>query len=228
MDTNRYRNMTTMKKRKRLSKPLIFISLAIACTLGVFFAYAAQTESETTTPANSSTNDNAMAIFAGGCFWCMEPPFDKIDGVLSTISGYTDGHKENPGYKEVSSGTTGHTEAIQITYDPAKVSYEKLLEVFWKNIDPVTPNRQFCDGGSQYRSGIYYLDAEQQALALRSKEEIEKSGVLKKPIVTEIKAASTFYPAEEYHQDYYLKNPVRYKFYRYNCGRDQRLSEIWG
>lgn len=217
-----------MKKSTGYSKPLVFLSLTIVCILGVFFAYAGQNGSGTTSTPNSSVNENAVAIFAGGCFWCMEPPFDKIDGVLSTISGYTDGHKENPGYKEVSSGTTGHTEAIQITYDPAKVSYEKLLEVFWKNIDPVTPNRQFCDGGTQYRSGIYYLDKEQQTSALRSKEEIEKSGLLNKPIVTEIKAASKFYPAEEYHQDYYLKNPVRYKFYRYNCGRDQRLEEIWG
>ena len=211
------------------SKSLVFGILAIMSIVGVFIAYAAQTGSANSDSANSADSPGgAVAIFAGGCFWCMEPPFDKIDGVISTISGYTDGHKENPGYKEVSSGTTGHTEAIQITYDPTKVSYEKLLTVFWKNIDPVTPNRQFCDGGSQYRSGIYFLDDEQRTSALKSKEEIDKSGVLKKPIVTEIKPASTFYPAEEYHQDYYLKNPVRYKFYRHNCGRDRRLSEIWG
>ena len=151
-----------------------------------------------------------------------------LQETIATISGYTDGHKENPTYKEVSSGTTGHTEAIKITYDPSKVSYEQLLDIFWRNIDPVTPNRQFCDGGTQYRSGIYYLDDSQQQLAEKSKAAIEQSGVLSKAIVTEIKPASTFYPAEEYHQDYYLKNPVRYKFYRYNCGRDQRLEEIWG
>ena len=217
-----------MNKFKRLSKQSLLGLLAVLSFVGVFIAYAGQSGSDTANQAELTENGEAVAIFAGGCFWCLEPPFDKIDGVLSTISGYTDGHKENPGYKEVSSGTTGHTEAMQITFDPTKVSYEKLLEVFWRNIDPVTPNRQFCDGGTQYRSGIYFINAEQQALAMQSKEEIEKSGVLKKPIVTEIKPASKFYPAEEYHQDYYLKNPVRYKFYRYNCGRDQRLEEIWG
>jgi len=166
------------------------------------------------------------ATFAGGCFWCMEPPFDQLDGVISTISGYTSGFKDNPTYREVSSGSTGHTEAIQIRYDPNKISYHELLEVFWKNIDPLAIDRQFCDTGSQYRSGIYYHNEAQKIDAEKSLQAIQKQ--LEGEIATEIVAASTFYPAEDYHQDYYLKNPVRYKFYRYSCGRDQRLEELWG
>ena len=168
------------------------------------------------------------AIFAGGCFWCMEPPFDKLDGVISTISGYTAGHIKNPTYKEVSAGSTGHTEAIQITFDPEKISYTELLKVFWRNIDPVAKNRQFCDSGTQYRSGIYYLNQAQEKSAEYSLQQLQKNKPFEKPIATEILAASTFYPAEDYHQDYYLKNPLRYKYYRYSCGRDQRLSELWG
>ncbi len=169
-----------------------------------------------------------QAIFAGGCFWCMEPPFDKLDGVISTTSGYTSGHKINPTYKEVSAGHSGHTEAVKIIYDPEKISYSQLLDTFWKNIDPVADNAQFCDHGTQYRSGIYYLDIEQEKAARLSLQKIEMNNSFMKDIATEIVAASTFYPAEEYHQDYYLKNPLRYKYYRYSCGRDQRLSEIWG
>lgn len=169
-----------------------------------------------------------VATFAGGCFWCMEPPFDQIKGVKSTVSGYTGGQKEDPTYEEVSSGTTGHTEALQVTYDPSQVSYEKLLEVFWKNIDPTDPNGQFCDKGNQYRSAIFYHDEEQKRLAESSKEKLVKSGQLKKPIVTEITAFKKFYPAEDYHQDYYRKNPIRYKYYRYACGRDKRLKKLWG
>jgi len=168
------------------------------------------------------------AIFAGGCFWCMEGPYDKLDGVISTTSGYTGGHKANPTYKEVSSGATGHTEAIEIVYDPQKVSYTKLLEVFWRNIDPTTPDRQFCDHGSQYRSGIFYINEEQKKLSIESEAVLAKTKSFKEPIVTEITAATKFYPAEEYHQDYYRKNPIRYKYYRYNCGRDRRLNELWG
>ena len=169
-----------------------------------------------------------IAIFAGGCFWCMEPPFDKLDGVISTTSGYTSGQKENPGYKEVSSGGTGHTEALQVVFDHEKISYAELLDVFWKNIDPFATNRQFCDSGDQYRSGIYYLDQEQEKAARLSLLHLEETKTIDKPVVTEIVAASTFYPAEDYHQDYYIKNPLRYKFYRYSCGRDQRLEELWG
>ena len=168
------------------------------------------------------------AIFAGGCFWCMEPPFDKLDGVISTTSGYTAGHKDDPTYREVSAGSTGHTEAIQIIYDPEKVSYSELLKVFWKNIDPVAIDRQFCDSGTQYRSGIYYLDSAQEKAARQSLQNLQKNKPFEEPIATEVIAASTFYPAEEYHQDYYQKNPLRYKYYRYSCGRDKRLSELWG
>jgi peptide-methionine (S)-S-oxide reductase len=169
-----------------------------------------------------------QAIFAGGCFWCMEPPFDKLDGVISTTSGYTAGDKINPTYREVSAGNTGHTEAVQITYNPDKISYNELLKVYWKNIDPTAINRQFCDSGSQYRSGIYFLNKSQEAAARQSFQQLKQNKPFDEAIATEILPASTFYPAEDYHQDYYLKNPLRYKYYRYSCGRDQRLEEIWG
>lgn len=178
--------------------------------------------------ADPSTTDSKTetAIFAGGCFWCMEPPFDKLDGVISTTSGYTAGHQKNPTYKQVSAGVTGHTEAIEIVFDPDKVSYEKLLEVFWLNIDPLNAKGQFCDYGTQYRTGIYYLDEQQQKHAEASLAGIKRK--LNKPIATEIKAATQFYPAEDYHQNYYQVNPVRYNYYRWSCGRDQRLQELWG
>ncbi len=169
-----------------------------------------------------------MATFAGGCFWCMEPPFDKQDGVLSTTSGYMGGAEENPTYKKVSAGSTGHAEAVQVRYDPSKVSYEKLLEVFWMQIDPTTPNRQFVDVGRQYRAAIFYNDEEQRRLAEESKTQLGKSERHEGPIVTEIVPAGDFWPAEDYHQDYYKKNPIRYKFYRFNSGRDQFLKKIWG
>lgn len=169
----------------------------------------------------------ATATFAGGCFWCMEPPYDELDGVISTTSGYTDGQTENPTYKEVSSGKTGHTEAVQVVYDPQKVSFERLVDVFWRNIDPTDAGGQFCDRGSPYRPALFYHDEAQRAVAERSLAELEASKPFKEPIVTPIVAASTFYPAEEYHQDYYLKNPIRYKYYRNGCGRDRRLKELW-
>jgi peptide-methionine (S)-S-oxide reductase len=169
----------------------------------------------------------AKATFAGGCFWCMEPPYDKLEGVVSTTSGYIGGQKKNPTYQEVSAGGTGHAEAVQVVYDPQKVSYQKLLEVFWRNIDPFDAGGQFCDKGSQYRTGIFYHDEKQKQLAEASKKALER-GKFNRPIVTEIVPASEFYRAEEYHQDYYQKNPLRYKFYRFNCGRDQRLEELWG
>ncbi|HJX26858.1 MAG TPA: peptide-methionine (S)-S-oxide reductase MsrA [Thermoanaerobaculia bacterium] len=168
----------------------------------------------------------AKATFAGGCFWCMEPPYDKLPGVVSTTSGYTGGQVKNPTYEQVSSGGTGHAEAVQIVYDPSKVSYAKLLEVFWHNVDPLTPNRQFCDRGDQYRSAIFFHDAEQKRLAEKTRAEVEKE--LGKKVVTEIVPAAVYYPAEEYHQNYYEKNPVRYKFYRNGCGRDRRLEQLWG
>jgi peptide-methionine (S)-S-oxide reductase len=170
----------------------------------------------------------ALATFAGGCFWCMEPPYDKLDGVLATTSGYIGGSKADPSYEEVSAGGTGHAEAVQVTYDPAKVSYEELLEVFWRNVDPLDAGGQFCDRGEQYRTGIFVHDEEQQRLAEASKRQLEDSGRFEQPIVTEIVAAGPFYPAEGYHQDYYEKNPLRYKFYRWNCGRDARLVQLWG
>ena len=168
------------------------------------------------------------ATFAGGCFWCMEHPFDEIPGVVSVTSGYTGGHKKNPTYEEVSAGGTGHAESVQILFDPAKVGYEKLLEVFWHNIDPTVKDRQFCDAGHQYRSAIFYHTEEQRRLALLSKESLEKNKPFSGPIVTEIVVAEEFYPAEEYHQHYYRKNPIRYRFYRTTCGRDARLKELWG
>jgi peptide-methionine (S)-S-oxide reductase len=170
----------------------------------------------------------AKATFAGGCFWCMEPPYDKLPGVTSTTSGYMGGAKRNPTYEEVSTGRTGHTEVVQVVYDPAKVSYEKLLEVFWRNIDPTVRDRQFCDVGSQYRTAIFYHTEEQRRLAEASKAAVEKSKPFKEPIVTPIATASDFWPAEEYHQDFYKKNPARYKYYRTGCGRDARLMQLWG
>jgi peptide-methionine (S)-S-oxide reductase len=170
----------------------------------------------------------ATATFAGGCFWCMEPPYDELDGVISTTVGYTGGHVKNPTYQSVSAGGTGHAEAIQIVYDPTQISYAKLLDVFWRNIDPVMPNGQFCDKGNQYRTAIFYHDEEQRQLAEASKDALVASGRFKQPIVTEISPAQVFYAAENYHQDYYKKNPLRYKFYRFSCGRDWRLKEIWG
>lgn len=180
------------------------------------------------TQAVAETPPRAVATFAGGCFWCMEPPFDELEGVISTTSGYIGGHKADPTYKEVSAGGTGHTEAVEIVYDPTKISYEALLEVFWRNVDPLDASGQFCDKGDQYRTGIFYHDAEQQRLAEASRRALEDSGRLDAPIVTEIVSATTFYPAEDYHQDYYKKNPVRYTLYRYSCGRDKRLEQLWG
>ena len=176
--------------------------------------------------AAADAQELARATFAGGCFWCMEPPFDKLAGVVSTTSGYTGGRTENPTYEQVSTGRTGHTEAVEVVYDPRTVTYAQLLEVFWRNIDPLTANAQFCDTGSQYRAGIFVHDETQRRLAEESKRAVAQR--LGKPIVTEIVAASTFWPAEEYHQDYYKKNPIRYKLYRTGCGRDRRLEAIWG
>jgi peptide-methionine (S)-S-oxide reductase len=169
----------------------------------------------------------AKATFAGGCFWCVEEAFDKVPGVLATISGYTGGKTKSPTYEQVSSGRTGHTEVVQVEYDPKRVSYEKLLDVFWRNIDPTQRDAQFCDHGSQYRSGIFYHDDEQRKLAEASKAALMKNKPFKGEIVTEVTRASEFYAAEDYHQDYYQKNPVRYKFYKTGCGRDARLKELW-
>ncbi|MGE5195813.1 MAG: peptide-methionine (S)-S-oxide reductase MsrA [Anaerolineae bacterium] len=168
-----------------------------------------------------------QATFAGGCFWCMQSPFDHLKGVVSTTVGYTGGVKDNPTYEEVSAGTTGHVEAVQVLYDPQKVSYQKLLEVYWQNIDPTRNDGQFCDQGLQYRPIIFYHNQQQELAAQESKKKLIADQKIN-PILVEILPAKTFYPAEDYHQDYYKKNPIRYKFYRYRCGRDQRLKELWG
>jgi peptide-methionine (S)-S-oxide reductase len=168
----------------------------------------------------------ATAIFAGGCFWCLEADFDKLPGVIATESGYTGGKTPNPSYQQVSAGGTGHTEAVRVSYDPARVGYAQLVEYFWRHIDPTVKDRQFCDVGTQYRSGIYWQNEAERKIAEASRDALLKSGKLKQ-VLTEITAASAFYPAEEYHQDYYTKNPIRYAYYRRGCGRDARVQEIW-
>jgi peptide-methionine (S)-S-oxide reductase len=169
-----------------------------------------------------------VAIFAGGCFWCMEPPFEALPGVLSATSGYTGGRTPNPSYEQVSAGGTGHRESVRVEFDPVRVSYQQLLEVFWHNVDPLDDGGQFCDRGSQYESAIFVVDAEQRQLAEASKRSLEASTRFDRPIATEILPASPFYPAEEYHQDYARKNPLRYRYYRHGCGRDARLEAVWG
>jgi len=178
--------------------------------------------------ALQAQNNLATATFAMGCFWCGEEALEKVPGVVSVVSGYTDGRTKNPSYETVSSGTTGHTEAVEVKFDPAKLSYEKLLDAFWINHDPTYADRQFCDQGSQYRPGIFWHDEEQKRLAEASKVKYDKLKTFKQPIVTPIVKASQFWPAEEYHQDYYKKNPVRYKVYSTGCGRYSRLDELWG
>ena len=178
------------------------------------------------TAAAQTTPKMETAIFAAGCFWCVEADFDKVEGVTSTISGYTGGLVVDPTYEQVITGRTGHTEAVEVVYDPAKVTYERLLDVFWRNHDPLAKDRQFCDRGNQYRPGIFYRSEQQRALAETTRAKHQQR--FKQPVQTEITAATTFYAAEEYHQDYYKKNPVRYQIYRCNCGRDARLLELWG
>ena len=204
---------------------LILRNVLLALCASLLLA-ATAANAQTAKPAASAAT--AKAIFAGGCFWCMEHPFDVLPGVVSTTSGYIGGQKKNPTYEEVSSGRTGHTEAVQVVYDPKKVTYEKLLDVFWHNIDPTVKDQQFCDHGSQYRSGIFYVDDEQKRLAEASKAALDRNKPFSAAIVTEITRASEFYPAEDYHQDFYLKNPLRYKYYRSGCGRDARLKQLWG
>jgi peptide-methionine (S)-S-oxide reductase len=208
---------TRLEKGGRMAR---FLSVFILVCGAAFAAWA---QSPTVEPGPGK---QAVAIFAGGCFWCVEADFDKVDGIVSTTSGYTGGRVANPTYQQVSAGGTGHTEAVEIVYDPAKVSYEKLLDVFWRNHDPLAKNAQFCDHGEQYRAGIFYRDDEQRRLADASKQNVQAR--FKQPVQTEITAAGPFYKAEDYHQDFYLKNPIRYKLYRYNCGRDQRLEQLWG
>lgn len=204
--------MTTLQ---RLS--IVAISLATCGTLTVWPPGGVQSASTT-----------AKAYFAGGCFWCMEEAFEKVDGVLAVVSGYMGGTAADPTYEQVSDGRTGHAESIEVTYDPTQVTYQKLLDAFWRNVDPITPNAQFCDHGNQYRSAIFYTTDEEQWLSEESKSKIEQSKRLPAPVVTQLVKASTFYQAEDYHQDYYKKNPLRYKYYKYSCGRAQRLEALWG
>lgn len=178
-------------------------------------------------PAAADSGERAVATFAGGCFWCMEPPYDKLDGVISTTAGYAGGPERNPSYRQVAAGLTGHAEVVQVVYDPGRVSYETLLRVFWRNIDPFAVDRQFCDSGAQYRSAIFYHDDAQHAAAEASLAEV--AARFDEAVATRIEpVGDTFHAAEDYHQDYYQKNPVRYRYYRYNCGRDRRLEQVWG
>lgn len=214
---------STWRRRLLASSILVLGGLLAACEPTA--AQAPQPQTKTATPM---VDNPGVAIFAGGCFWCTESDFDKVPGVIDTTSGYIGGHVDNPTYEQVSAGTSGHIEAVRVRFDPSKTSYAQLLEAFWPTIDPITANAQFCDRGPQYRSAIFYSNAEEQQLAEASKATLEQSGRLPAPVVTEILAASTFYPAEDYHQDYYQRNPLRYNYYRNGCGRDQRLEKLWG
>jgi len=204
------------------------LQLAAAVVLFTGFAIAAPV-ALSAQDMDQGASGYEKATFAGGCFWCMEPPYDRLDGVISTTSGYAGGHVENPTYKQVSAGVTGHYEVVQVVYDPERISYQELLDVFWRNVDPVDSGGQFCDRGDQYRTAVFYHNERQKRLAERSKAALERSGRLPSQIATEIVALNgNFYPAEEYHQDYYIKNPLRYKYYRTACGRDRRLGQLWG
>ena len=196
--------------------------LTAALAAAAFSPTGAQDAKQPAAPAQT-----AVATFASGCFWCTESDFEKVPGVVEAVSGYIGGQTENPTYRQVSTGGTGHTEAVQLRYDPAVVTYEKLLDVYWHNVDPVDAGGQFCDRGDQYRSGIFVHDEKQRQAALESKAALDKSGRFGKPIVTEVTDATKFYPAEDYHQDYAKHNSLRYTYYRFSCGRDQRLEEIW-
>ncbi len=207
--------------RRVVASGAVVVAAALASTLA-----AAHPAASTPEAAMDRDTVRAEATFAGGCFWCMEPPFEKLDGVIEVISGYTGGHKKDPTYAEVCSGTTGHAEAVRVVYDPRRISYADLLEVYWRNIDPTTPNRQFCDTGAQYRPAIFYHDAAQKRLAEACVHHLRQLGVFDHLAVT-IEAVSAFYPAEDYHQDFYRKNPEHYHRYRIGCGRDRRLEELW-
>jgi peptide-methionine (S)-S-oxide reductase len=193
----------------------------------LFLAFAGPSAAQgTLKPA--AKGGTAKATFAGGCFWCVEEVYDKVPGVISTTSGFIGGHVKNPTYEQVTTGRTGHAEAVQVEYDPAKVSYARLLEVYWRNVDPTQKDGQFCDYGSHYRTAIFFHDDEQRKLAEASRVALQKNKPFKDEIVTEITRASEFYPAEGYHQDFHLKNPSRYKFYKTGCGREARLQQLWG
>ena len=202
--------------------------ILLLCTLFTDSAISADAAAQSAPAPVGEPATLETATFAGGCFWCMEGPFDALDGVVSTTSGYTGGKVANPNYEQVSAGGTGHAESVEVVFDPRRVTFEKLLEVFWHNIDPTVADQQFCDHGNQYRTAIFYHNDAQRQAADASLAALEQNKPFKAPIRTQLVKATPFYPAEEYHQDYYKKNPVRYKFYRYNCGRDQRLTELWG
>jgi peptide-methionine (S)-S-oxide reductase len=204
----------------------VILAGAAAVATAVAFSVLANGRDKARAPLPPASAATAVAIFAGGCFWCMEGPFEKQDGVWSVTSGFTGGRVPDPTYDQVSAGGTGHAEAVRIVYDPKKIDFARLLQVFWHNIDPFSANGQFCDRGSQYRSAVFYLDGEQKRLAEDSKKALEAR--FGRPVVTEIVPSSTFYAAEEYHQDFYKKSPLRYRMYREGCGRDRRLREIWG
>lgn len=198
-----------------------FLALAIGLMVWTILANVPLVET-------SGASPSAKAYFAGGCFWCMEEAFEKVEGVVSVVSGYMGGTMVNPTYEEVSAGRTGHAESVEVTYDPTEVTYQKLLDAFWHNVDPLTPNAQFCDHGTQYRSAIFYSTEDEKRLAEESKAALEQAKKFPVPIATQLTPASTFYPAEDYHQDYYKKNPLRYKYYKYGCGRANRLEALWG
>ena len=205
------------------------LSLGAALIFGLFGAGALTAQdAKNGAPAGAAAKGEAVATFAGGCFWCVESDFDHVPGVTRTVSGYTGGLLKNPTYKQVTYGSTGHREAVQIFFDPKKVTYAQLLEVFWRSVDPTDGRGQFCDRGESYETAIYANTPEQKRLAEESKRKLQEAGILKKPIVTPIHTAGAFYPAEDYHQDYYTKNPLRYRFYRFRCGRDARVKELWG
>jgi len=203
----------------------IALGALLAAGAGALLVAAESGQPQVAAPAPS---ERAVAIFAGGCFWCMEPPFDALPGVLATTSGYTGGSVANPTYEQVSSGATGHLESVKVEYDPLRVSYAQLLDVFWHNVDPTDTGGQFCDRGQQYTAAIFTTGEEQRALAEEAKRTLEESHRLPYPVVTAIRPAGPFYPAEEYHQNYYQKNPLRYKVYRTGCGRDHVLETLWG
>ena len=223
-----------MKNYKQSGRSLLFGAQFACGVLGLLATVAVPVYAQTAPAAASAAaatpqpTITAKAVFAGGCFWCVESDFDKIPGVLATISGYTGGKTAKPTYEQVSSHSTGHAEAVEVLYDPARVTYQRLVEYFWHTIDPTVKDQQFCDRGSPYRSAIFPQNDEQLKIAQASLAALEKTKPFKAPIVTEITLATAFYPAEEYHQDYYKKNPVRYKYYRNGCGRDARLVQLWG
>jgi peptide-methionine (S)-S-oxide reductase len=205
------------------------VGALVAVVIGVVTAFSVgSSRAQATTATGPAPAGLAKAILAGGCFWCVESDFDKVPGVVSTTSGYIGGKLANPSYEQVSNKITGHAEAVEIVFDPKRVSYEQLLEYFWRTIDPTTKDRQFCDAGSPYRTAIFAVDAQQLAAAKASLAKLEKDKPFKEPIVTEIALAGPFYAAEDYHQDYYKKNPLRYKYYRTSCGRDARIAQLWG